>query len=124
MSIRTTSKVQLFFLEFLVVIIMLSLAAVVAAGLFVKAKEASTSANDLTCGVFLATTTAERFYSGQELEPAFRCNEEGETDPQGEFLISTDEAQEGNVSIATITVEKDNKEIYSLEVKSYRGGEQ
>lgn len=116
MSIKTTSKTQLFFLEFLVVIVLLSLTAVVSVGLCAKAKEASDASGNLTYGVLLASTAAERFYAGYTLPRETRYDQSGEEDPEGDYLVRVRETRAESLITAKITVLKMDEEIYSLDV--------
>lgn len=116
MSIKTTSKTQLFFLEFLVIIILLALTAVVSVGLWAKARDASDASSNLTYGVLLASTAAERFYAGDTLPREVRYHQSGKEDPQGDYLVKVTETSSQGLVTARITVIKMDAEIYSLEV--------
>lgn len=124
MKIRTVSKTQLFLLEFLVIIVMLALAATVSLGLLAKAKESSQHSEDLTYGVLLATSAAERFTAGEDLPPLANYAANGRESDQGEYAVTAGTDTENGVVTAEINVSKDGTPIYSLTVaRCETGGE-
>ena len=130
------SKSRLFLLELIIMIFFFALAGAVTVNLFAQARLTADASSDLTQSALQAQNCAESLQiaqgdlnraaeflggtaSGQELTVSYDQN--WQTAAEGPYTLTAVTTNQGGLMTATITVNKGDKELFTLTTKDYLG---